>query len=507
MHTLLLLTLTIAQPPVPGPPTVPSPPPSVPGKVAPVALPTYEAAWYEAVKQKKPLVFFVSVPLRTVPGAITCRVLELNNNSSPRILVCTGVTGETTVVSEELKAASTDADIAKAAGIKSAKKFPSFMEVRPAIASGQGLPLIAFAGREPIDIPGATVATLTGIFRPDGSVRTGILISRNGRTQQVLDVNASEDAIRAAAGLGVSLISVSPFPPAAPSLSATAQPIQPSAAPDRPLASPVGEESSGPWLAAAEQKRLRKLLRELDVPASDRLKFYKTEPVFQKMYTMNNGRSKFNDITPSEDAHPWQVSGGMHHVDKTKWRNVTGLDLPSRIIYWQEDTDVRAFSLVPKWRWKFPTGTMAYDVLIRCQDGEDKNIFEVRVHEKRETDWDDGTVYRPKVSVDAGERGEYTWEFSDVGIAAHSVAYTVASISPKVPFTPTRTLAVSNDFTPPLYVGAGVACNSCHSKVGQLLNVPGRIYREAQRGDDGRFSWHPFDANGKIDTRWPIAAK
>ena len=63
------------------------------------------------------------------------------------------------------------------------------------------------------------------------------------------------------------------------------------------------------------------------------------------------------------------------------------------------------------------------------------------------------------------------------------------------------------DFTPPKYVGAGMSCNACHSRVGQLYDVPGQIYREARRGDDGRFSWHPFNRNGEIDSRWPVKAK
>ena len=102
---------------------------------------------------------------------------------------------------------------------------------------------------------------------------------------------------------------------------------------------------------------------------------------------MNNGTAKFNVITPIEDVDPWRSSGGMHHVDPNDWRNVTGLDLPGKIILWQEDTDVRAFSLVPKWRWQFPTGTLAYDVLLRVKNGKE-HIFEVRVHEKGEDDWD-----------------------------------------------------------------------------------------------------------------------
>jgi hypothetical protein len=260
----------------------------------------------------------------------------------------------------------------------------------------------------------------------------------------------------------------------------------------------------GPWLPAAEQRKIRDLMPK-GVPVSNNLKFYKLRPVYQNMYTMNNGRSKFNDITPVDDVDPWRVSGGLHHVDQKEWRNVTGLDLPGKIEYWQEDTDVRAFSLVPRWRWRFPEGTLAYDVLLRVKDGKE-HIFEVRIHEKRDGAWDDGIVYRPKISA-KGERNKWTWEFSNVGLTASASAYT-GKIDPKAEFVPTRTLVIDEgEFTPPKYVGVGMSCNACHSQVGQLYDVPGRIYREARRGDDGRFSWHPFSDRGQIDARWPLKAK
>ncbi len=273
------------------------------------------------------------------------------------------------------------------------------------------------------------------------------------------------------------------------------------------LLTPIGfgQNDAGPWLPKADQKKLLTMMPK-GVPITKNLKFYKSDPVYQNMYTMNNGRSRFNVITPIDEVDPWRVSGGLHHVDKKEWRNVTGLDLPGPILYWQEDTDVRAFSLVPKWRWQFPTGTIAYDVLLRVKDGRE-HVFEVRVHEKLEEDWDAGTIYRPKVSLDKAERSNWTWEFAAEGLKGTAVSYS-AKINPKAPFVPTRTLVIDDgNFTPPNYVGAGMSCNTCHSRVGQLYDVPGRIYREARRGDDGRFSWHPFAENGEIDQRWPLKAK
>jgi hypothetical protein len=269
----------------------------------------------------------------------------------------------------------------------------------------------------------------------------------------------------------------------------------------------LAQEDGGPWLSEAEHKKILAMMPK-GVPVGKNLKFYKLQPVYQKMYTMNNGRSKFNDITPIEDVNPWRVSGGLHHVDAKEWRNITGLELPdsSKIEYWQEDCDVRAFSLVPKWRWRFPKGTLAYDVLVRIRDGQE-HIFEVRVQEKLDDAWDDGTIYRPKSSLDRAEKSSWTWEFASIDRPAHSVTYTT-KIDPKAWFGPTRKVIVDDGtFTPPGYVGTGVSCNACHSRVGELYDVPGQIYREARRGDDGRFSWHPFSDSGGIDQRWPLQWK
>src|SRR6516165_7472617 len=104
-------------------------------------------------------------------------------------------------------------------------------------------------------------------------------------------------------------------------------------------ASAAAQNDEGPWLPKAEQMKVLGMMPK-GVPIGKNLKFYKLPQVYQKMYTMNNGRSKFNDITPFTDVDPWRASGGMHHVDEKEWRNVTGLDLPGKIAYWQEDTDV-----------------------------------------------------------------------------------------------------------------------------------------------------------------------
>src|SRR6266516_4487054 len=78
------------------------------------------------------------------------------------------------------------------------------------------------------------------------------------------------------------------------------------------------QDDEGPWLPKTEQKRLLDLMPK-GVPVGKNLQFYKLRPVYQKMYTMNNGRSRINDITPVEDVDPWRVSGGLHHVDQKEW--------------------------------------------------------------------------------------------------------------------------------------------------------------------------------------------
>lgn len=226
-------------------------------------------------------------------------------------------------------------------------------------------------------------------------------------------------------------------------------------------------------------------------PLNDKILFYKLPQVFQSMYTMDLGTRKFNDKRPVvNEPEPWNASGGLHASPRNEWRNVTGLELPGKILVWEEETDVGAPATVPKVRWKFPTGTKAYDVLIK-----DDHIFEIRVHEKLEDSWDDGTIYRPKGLK--GEKQSWTWAFNEFD--ARSTTYTGVIGSE---FEPTRDLILDPDFYPSGYKGIGLGCNKCHNKVGESTS-----YANARRGDDGRFTWHPFDANGNIDYRWPITRR
>ena len=221
-------------------------------------------------------------------------------------------------------------------------------------------------------------------------------------------------------------------------------------------APPTADDS--PWLSRAESERIKKAWpKKLAFPKN--LKFYDLAPRYQSLTTSGNGRNKHNTITPVDDfdgrlvdAH-LLVSGGMANIDRSTWHSVKGMDLPddAKIRVWQEDSEVRAFALVPRFRWKFPQDTVAYDVLFAGD-----SIFEIRTQTKSGDDWET------------------------------KVSYKDASIAPNG------------------YHGAGRACASCHNSAGEIVGVPGKIYLRVRWGDDGRFSWRPFDEAGKIDRRWPI---
>lgn len=192
------------------------------------------------------------------------------------------------------------------------------------------------------------------------------------------------------------------------------------------------------------------------VPLAPTAKFYSFERKYQKMYTMNNGTYKGNDLSAlNEQPEGLTHSGGL----PSNWKSTKALAIPQgkHIRVWQENEDVRAFSLVPRNRWSFPVGTVAYDVL---SDAKGK-VQEVRVSTKEADGWDHGDVWR---EVDG------KWQISRSPLLNQS-------------------------------------CASCHKFAGGLADVPGRIYRAAIWGDDGRFSFRPYGDSGWFDKDWPIASK
>lgn len=208
------------------------------------------------------------------------------------------------------------------------------------------------------------------------------------------------------------------------------------------------ERDDSPWLSRAETETIKKVW-PTSVPFGN-LKFYKLRPLYQQMYSMNS--VPYNDPVPLDgEVDPdLFVSGGLRDVHG--WRSVKGLDLPGKIKVWKENADVRAFVLVPRWRWEFPNGTVAYDVLLN----DDGKPFEIRTATKEDGAW------------------------------VHKVAFK------------------DKDAAPVGFAGAGRACASCHDKAALIRDVPGRIYRHSTWGDDNRFSWRPFDEASRLDRRWPI---
>jgi len=235
---------------------------------------------------------------------------------------------------------------------------------------------------------------------------------------------------------------------------------------------PVPVPENTPWLSAEEHRRMKAYWPK-EVPWGNELRFYSLAPRYQNLYTMNNGTFKGRDIDPlHHEFHPFIVSGGMADIDPATWRSIKGLDIPKgkKIEVWEENVDVRAFALVPRWRWRFPAGTIAYDVLFRVEE-KGWSIFEVRTQTKTDTEWSDSDTWRP---------GPQGWKVS-------------------------RDLTAEN--SPPGYRGAGASCVSCHNRPAEIVSVPGRIYLRSRWGDDGRFSWRPFRQDGQLDGRWPLVRK
>jgi hypothetical protein len=212
-----------------------------------------------------------------------------------------------------------------------------------------------------------------------------------------------------------------------------------------------------PWLSSSETDKIKAMWPN-GVAWNPNVKWYNLSPVYQSLTTMNNGRTKVNTPTSiydrdtmSGDGAELTVSGGLAGH---RFRSIKGIDFAGKkVIVWQEATDVRAFALVPRWRWQFQQGTVAYDFLLNGHG----QPFELRSQTKG---------------------SGYEWEtdilFKDVSAR------------------------------PAGYEGLKQSCVSCHGRTAAVLDVPGKIYRRTRWGDDGRFSWRPFDESANLDRRWPI---
>lgn len=309
---------------------------------------------------------------------------------------------------------------------------PTFAE-----SVNKGKPIVLFIGCEPRMIDGVIVAA-----EP----------SREGYPRACVAVSSADGYWLATLGAGASasdgdILAASVRKVVMPQV---ASPFDTSSKEPWPIV-----DGSSPWLPVREQERIRSLLpKSLKV---GNLKFYSLPRRYQNLFTMSGGSRRFNVPTSFDEGWPadLRVSGGMAGLNG--WESYKGIDLPAdaKISVWKESTDVRAFSFVDRWRWRFPEGTVAYDVLV----GPNGKVFEVRTRGKEGGIWYTSTVYKDS-------------ESSPVG-----------------------------------FHGAGQACASCHNRASQLTTVPGRIYLHAIWGDDNIFSWRPFGESGAIDNRWPIERK
>ena len=306
-----------------------------------------------------------------------------------------------------------------------------------------GEPYVLFVGTKARAVKGVATAHEREYVKTNGSVvRWGVFVVRANGYGDWLPVDASDSDIRQAAVVERQVQAISPVPFVLPTALPEARPV-----------SPVGDGS--PWLPKERQDSIRKAWPK-SVPFPSGLRFYELPRRYQSLYTMNGGRSKFNDPTPLHDmSAEFRVSGGMEGIDESTWQSFKGLALNGKSIeVWQEDADVRAFSLVPRWRWRFPVGTVAVDALFH-----QATAFTIRTATRTETGWTTKVIHNDAAAA------------------------------------------------PAKYHGLNRSCASCHDLPAQIVEVPGRIYLHSVWGDDGRYSWRPFREDGTLDRRWPITEK
>lgn len=330
---------------------------------------------------------------------------------------------------------------------------PPVAKVEPKIEpKKQKLPMVVFSGLPAREIPGCTV------YRDDKWLDRPGVAAYPVAGDEYADgtqwkYNPSDQEILRSLGKGVQAYQPNPFQ--APHV--------------QPEVQGVGA-SSALWYSPEQVEVVRKIW-PAGVEFPKTLKFYSLAPLYQKMYTMNNGRSRFADpthISHERELPEFTVSGGMTtivgydqnsnpiHKIMDGWKSDKGFAFAGTLAeVWKEDTNVRAFSLVPRWRWKFKNGVIAYDVL-----STDKGVFEIRTQTRTDEGWETKIAYRNLNNTNGGYKG----------------------------------------------LEDGQTCASCHSHTGELLSRPGQIYLWERWGSDGRFSWRPYNESGQL-ANWPIELK
>lgn len=137
-------------------------------------------------------------------------------------------------------------------------------------------------------------------------------------------------------------------------------------------------------------------------------------------------------INPNRQT-PWAVPGGLDGA--TGWESVIAVAMPGQPTVYNTRVEAGARHPLPKLRWTFPEGTVFADLLVK-----DGKPFELRTRRKVDGQWVSRVEYRDR------------------------------------------------DAAPVNYHGAGKACIECHQHAGSQLQ-----YGIGLRGDDGCFSWAPWD--------------
>ncbi len=270
-----------------------------------------------------------------------------------------------------------------------------------------------------------------------------------------------------------------------------------------------------PYLPALDQARLRSLWGYTDVPFPDGLRFYDLPQVYQHTVILNDKPyHSATSIGAAEDnvntRFPWDGPGGLHDSPKHQWRKASALFVPGEIEVWRAaythsiTGKLLATAAQPliRWRWSYPPGTIAADMLLRTDRGREWP-FEIRIREKGPDGWDDGVAYRPFTAATElpDDAIRFAWYLThsrlpELGLAKmHVAAYYTRSLDPDQwigrPFKQSRltaTTAAPTGFVPQHYAGNMTRCVTCHSKAGQAMG-----YGPNLRGDDTVFSFHPFD--------------
>lgn len=134
---------------------------------------------------------------------------------------------------------------------------------------------------------------------------------------------------------------------------------------------------------------------------------------------------------------PWAVPGGLDNAKG--WESIIAVALPSAVSMYGDRVDVGARHPLPKTRWTFPEGTQFVDLL--TYKGKP---FELRTRTKIKGEWVSKKEYEDKTARPEG------------------------------------------------YNGLTKSCVECHQGAGSQLQ-----YGISVRGDDGAFSWSPWDQHPK----------